>query len=52
MRMESPTDTIIYRSRVNAKINRNCKVFIPTDFLAAITQHIPETGVSTCPGCT
>jgi len=44
MTMESPTDTIIYRSKLNPKINRNFEVFTPTDFLAAITQHIPDKG--------
>ena len=44
MTMESPTDTVIYRSRLNAKINRNFEVFTATDFLAAITQHIPDKG--------
>ena len=39
MTMESPTDTVIYRSKLNPKINRNFEVFTPTDFLAAITQH-------------
>ena len=38
------TGTIIYRSRLNPKINRNFQVFTPTDFLAAITQHIPDQG--------
>ena len=37
MTLESPTDTVIYRSRLNAKINRNFEVFSATDFLAAIT---------------
>ena len=45
MTLESPTDMIIYRSRLNAKINRNFEVFTATDFLAAITQHIPDKGV-------
>jgi len=44
MTLESPRDTVIYRSRLNAKINRNFEVFTPTDFLAAITQHIPDKG--------
>ena len=44
MTMESPTDTVIYRSRLNAKINRNFEVFTATDFIAAITQHIPDKG--------
>jgi hypothetical protein len=42
--LESPTDLVIYRSRLNAKINRNFEVFTSTDFLAAITQHIPDQG--------
>jgi hypothetical protein len=44
MTLESPTDLVIYRSRLNAKINRNFEVFTPIDFLAAITQHIPDKG--------
>ncbi|MEI6785663.1 MAG: transposase, partial [Verrucomicrobiota bacterium] len=44
MTLESPTDRVIYRSRLNAKINRNFEVFTATDFLAAITQHIPDKG--------
>ena len=44
MTVESPTDLVIYRSRLNAKINRNFEVFTPTEFLAAITQHIPDKG--------
>jgi len=44
MTLESPTDTVIYRSRLNPKINRNFEVFTPTGFLAAITQHIPDKG--------
>jgi len=38
MTLESPGDMVIYRSRLNAKINRNFEVFTPTDFLAVITQ--------------
>lgn len=45
MTLESPTDMVIYRSRLNAKINRNFQIFTSTDFLAAITQHIPDKGV-------
>jgi Putative transposase len=44
MTLESPGDLVIYRSRLNAQINRNFEVFTPTDFLAAITQHIPDKG--------
>jgi hypothetical protein len=44
MTLESPGDMVIYRSRLNAKINRNFELFTPTDFVAAITQHIPDKG--------
>jgi hypothetical protein len=44
MTLESPANTVIYRSRLNAKINRNFEVFTASDFLAAITQHIPDKG--------
>jgi hypothetical protein len=33
---------IIYRSGMNPKIQRNFEVFTPCDFIAAITQHIPD----------
>ena len=42
--LKSPGDLVIYRSRLNAKINRNFEVSTATDFLAAITQHIPDKG--------
>ena len=42
MTLESPTDVVIYRSRLNAKINRNFEVFSATDFLAAITPAHPR----------
>ncbi len=45
MTLESPTVTIIYRSRLNPKINRNFEVFDPVDFLAVLSQHIPDKGV-------
>ena len=44
MTLESPTDNVIYRSRMNLRIHRNFEVFTPTDFLANITQHIPDKG--------
>ena len=44
MTMESPTDSIIYRGELNPKNNRNFEVFTPADFLAAITQQIPDQG--------
>ncbi|AKJ65213.1 transposase [Kiritimatiella glycovorans] len=33
---------MIYRSGLNPKIQRNFEVFSPCDFIAAITQHIPD----------
>jgi hypothetical protein len=45
MTLESPSDMVIDRSRLNAKINRNFEVFTSSDFLAAITQHVPDKGV-------
>ena len=38
----SPEGSIIYRSGLNPKIQRNFEVFTPCDFIAAITQHIPD----------
>ena len=35
-------DSILYRSGMNAKIKRNFQVFSACDFIAAITQHIPD----------
>ena len=43
--LESPTDTVIYRSKLNPKINRNFEIFDPVDFLATLSQHIPDKGV-------
>ena len=42
--LEHPHDTVIYRSRLNPKINRNFEVFEPADFLAVLSQHIPDRG--------
>ena len=39
MTLESPADTIIYRSKLNPKINRNFEIF------AVLSQHIPDKGV-------
>jgi len=39
----APSDgAIIYRSAMNPKIHRNFEIFTPCDFIAAITQHIPD----------
>ena len=42
MQVNQPGDSIIYRSAMNPKIQRNFEVFTPCDFIAAITQHIPD----------
>ncbi|MDP8274896.1 MAG: transposase [Candidatus Euphemobacter frigidus] len=42
MRVTDPGGSIVYRSEMNPKIKRNFEVFSPTDFIAAITQHIPD----------
>ena len=38
----NPEGCVLYRSALNPKIQRNFKVFSPCDFIAAITQHIPD----------
>ena len=38
----NPEGSVIYRSGLNPKIQRNFEVFTPCDFIAAITQHIPD----------
>jgi hypothetical protein len=38
----SPDGSVIYHSGMNPKIQRNFEVFTPCDFIAAITQHIPD----------
>jgi hypothetical protein len=35
-------ESIIYRSRMNKKVRGNFRVFTPCEFIAAITQHIPD----------
>ena len=40
--ISDPGDTVVCRSRLNA--SRSFEVFTPTDFLAAITRHIPNKG--------
>ena len=42
MRPNGSGDSIIYRSGINPKIGRNFEVFSPCDFIARITQHIPD----------
>jgi len=42
MQVNQAGESIIYRSGLNPKIQRNFEVFTPCDFIAAITQHIPD----------
>ena len=44
MTYNEENDTVICRSRMHAKTKRNFEVFSAEDFIAAITQHIPEKG--------
>ncbi|MCK5242145.1 transposase [bacterium] len=36
------TGSVIYRSKPNPKVKGNFKVFTAGEFIAAITQHIPD----------
>ena len=38
----NPEGSVFYRSGLNPKIQRNFEIFTPCDFIAAITQHIPD----------
>lgn len=42
MRLAGPGGSIVYRSEINPTIKRNFEVFSPADFIAAVTQHIPD----------
>ena len=42
MRVNQAGDAITYRSEMSEKIHRNFEIFSPCDFIAAITQHIPD----------
>jgi hypothetical protein len=44
MTLHAGGEKIIYRSKLNPKINRNFEIFTGPDFLATITQHIPDKG--------
>jgi hypothetical protein len=41
------TGRVIYHSRLNPTTRRNFEVFTATDFLAVVTQHIPDKGAQT-----
>jgi hypothetical protein len=38
----NPEGAVLYRSAMNPKIQRNFEIFAPCDFIAVITQHIPD----------
>lgn len=38
----NPEGSVLYRSGLNQKIQHNFEVFTPCEFIAAITQHIPD----------
>ena len=40
--LANPDGSVLYRSGMNEKIHRNFEIFTPCDFIAAITQHIPD----------
>lgn len=42
MQVSPPSHTNPEGSSLNPKIQRNFEVFTPCDFIAAITQHIPD----------
>ena len=44
MRYNEENGTVIYRSRMHANTKRNFEIFSAQDFIAAITQHIPDKG--------
>jgi len=44
MTYNDETGTVIYHSRRHANTKRNFEVFTAQDFIAAITQHIPDKG--------
>ena len=45
MRFEEKSGKVLYRSRMNMKSHRNFEVFDSLDFIAALTQHIPDKSV-------
>ena len=44
MAYNAENGTVIYRSRMHAKTKRNFEIFAAEEFIAAITQHIPDKG--------
>jgi hypothetical protein len=44
LRYQATTGTIIYQSKMHPTLKRNFEVFSATDWLAALTAHIPNAG--------
>jgi putative transposase/transposase-like zinc-binding protein len=44
MHFEPGAGSVLYRSRMNKKQGGNFAALSPTDFIAAVTQHIPDKG--------
>lgn len=44
MRYQAKTGTIIHRSKMHPALKRNFELFPATDWLAALTVNIPNTG--------
>jgi len=44
MRYQARTGTIIYQSKMHPVLKRNVEVFSATDWLAALTAHVPNAG--------
>ncbi len=44
MHFEPGAGSVLYRSRMNKKQRDNFAALSPTDFIAAVTQHIPDKG--------
>ena len=44
MHFKPGAGSVLYRSRMNKKQGGNFAALSPTDFIAAVTQHIPDKG--------
>ena len=49
MHFEPGVGSVLYRSRMNKKQGGNFAALSPTDFIAAVTQHIPDKGFQLVP---
>ena len=44
MRYQPKGKTVLYRSKMNPVLKRNCEVFPVRDWIAALTAHVPNQG--------